>query len=111
MHKSPDASTFNGDDGLERIIDERMQFGSLGVVNRNDPSLAFIFPGSEGEKTYVAGRSDSKRWALRSHPVKSGVRHEYTLLIDILQTGTFPQALTSTWRDCYLGVCPFVGKG
>lgn len=108
IHKSPNGSTFLGDRGLERVVDERMQFGSLGVIAQHQAGLAFVFPGSEGEKTYIAGRSDQKRWALRSHPVKSDVCHEYTLLIDAQKTPTFPVALTTSWRDGYTALAPSV---
>jgi hypothetical protein len=109
-HKNPDAKTFAGEDGLQRIIDERMQFGSLGIYNPRRPTLAFCFPGTEGQMTYVYGSSVQKRWALRSHPVREGVRHKYQLLIRLSQTKDFGHALADTWRQFYADFNPPLAK-
>ncbi|MGO8747597.1 MAG: NPCBM/NEW2 domain-containing protein [Thermoguttaceae bacterium] len=105
-HKNPNAKTFAGEDGLQRIIDERMQFGSLGIYDRRRPTLAFSFPGTEGQMTYVYGSSVQKRWALRSHPVKEMVRHKYELLIRLSHTQDFGRALADTWRQFYADFNP-----
>ncbi len=47
---SPDARTFSGEDLLPRLVDERMQFGSLGVERTDGVSMGFLFPGSEGRR-------------------------------------------------------------
>jgi hypothetical protein len=48
VHAAAEPTTFNGDRGVERIVDERIQFGSIGVRHLDGTSLAFMFPGSEG---------------------------------------------------------------
>jgi hypothetical protein len=79
VHQQPDGSTYKGEDFSKRLIDVRMQFGSIGFVNRgtsndasndatndatNDASndsisddsllqIAFQYPGSEGGHTYI----------------------------------------------------------
>lgn len=101
-HESPDARTFAGEDFLPRIIDERMQFGSLGLQkSRKSICAGFLFPGSEGEKTYIAGGSTARRWALRSHPVKAGAAQSYTLVLRLDKQPGYPQAVKSAWRYCY----------
>ena len=100
-HSNPDGATFSGEDGLERIVDDRMQFGSLGLFPTRIPSLAFVFPGTEGPMTYVHGAHAQKRSSLRSHPVKTGVHHKYELVLSISRTPTYGQAVTDAWRNSF----------
>jgi len=81
VHSNPDGATFLEEGGLQRIVDDRMQFGSLGLYASRTHSIAFVFPGTEGAKTYVSGASQQKRWSLRSHPVRSDVQHSYDLIV------------------------------
>jgi hypothetical protein len=95
-------TTFAGENGLSRIIDARMQFGALGVQNMVRPSPEFVFPGMEGERSYIAGPAvDGRRWAYRSHPVAVGVAHRYRLLIQVGRTPDFSAAVRRTWRTVY----------
>lgn len=104
-HLQPDGATFAGEDGLARLVDARLQFGSLGVINdefANAPQLAFQFPGSEGERTYTFGaRAENNRWALRSHPLRAGVPHRFRLRFSLGQTPGFADAVRSTWKAAY----------
>lgn len=100
IHADSDPTTFVGEAGTDRIVDERMQFGSLGVRQIGGTSLAFMFPGSEGGRNHV-DRRNSNVWALRSHPVKSGVRHHYRLLIGFSKTDAYPDAVESTWKQAF----------
>ncbi len=101
-HLDGDPATFAGEDGLDRIIDARMQFGALGIQNTDRPSPTFLFPGTEGERTYIYGSSrQGNRWAYRSHPVRAGVPHHYRLLIWASKTPDFPAAVRDTWRTVY----------
>ena len=104
-HLDPDGATFAGEDGLARIVDERLQFGSIGVLNDNSaagPQLCFLFPGSEGERTYIfGGKPENNRWALRSHPVRAGFSHRYRLAFALHQTAGYPAAVRATWRAFY----------
>ena len=53
-HRKPNGATFTGEDFTKRITDERMQFGSLGALqDKGKLELAFQFPGSEGDRTYI----------------------------------------------------------
>jgi len=94
--------TFAGEDGLDRIIDARLGFGSLGILSAGSPSPVFQFPGTEGERTYIYGSSlDGNRWAYRSHPVTAGFSHRYRRLLQMERTPDFPAAVRRTWLTAY----------
>ena len=102
-HLGGDPATFAGEDGLNRLIDARMQFGAIGIQNTRGPAPTFLFPGTEGERTYTYGGSlKGNRWAYRSHPVRVGVAHNYRLLIQVGHTADFPEALRRAWRAAYV---------
>ena len=101
-HLEGSPETFAGEDGLNRIVDARMQFGSLGIQNADRPASTFLFPGTEGERTYTYGSSpNGGRWAYRSHPVQKGVSHHYKLLIQLQDMPNFPAAVRQSWRTVY----------
>jgi len=102
IHRDAVPSTFAGEDGLKRIIDERIRFASVGVhCVRNRPGLALWYPGSEGEKTYVWGPSAERRWAARSHPVRAGFSHSYRIVLRLNHTPDYANALRGAWRFAY----------
>jgi len=101
-HLDGDPATFAGEDGLERIIDARLQFGAVGIQNTDGPAPTFLFPGTEGERTYTYGGSlEGDRWARRSHPVQAGLAHHYRLLIQVSRAPDFPAAVRRAWRTAY----------
>lgn len=96
-------TTFKGEFGAGHFINAQMQFASLGfsLVNRR-PALAYCYPGSEGERTYADGQSfPEKRWARRSHPIKTGVKHDYTIELQFAAALDFPQALENHWKGAF----------
>ncbi len=95
--ETSEPTTISGDRGVERVVDERMQFGSIGVRQLEGTSLAFMFPGSEGERNHVDRRA-SDQWAQRSHPVKPGIAHHYKLVIRFSQTASYADAVATTWQ-------------
>ncbi|MCA9136162.1 MAG: hypothetical protein KDB00_05370 [Planctomycetales bacterium] len=97
IHCNADPTTFAGEGGLQQAVDPRMQFGSLGVRQRDETSLVFMFPGSEGQRNHVL-RHSRKTWANRSHPVTSGVQHRYDLVVSFLSTPTYAKTVQSSWR-------------
>jgi hypothetical protein len=113
LHLRPDGRTLPNEDFTARIVDRDLQFGSMGVVNAPAggalpaPALAFEFPGSEGERTYVY---DPLRggWANRSHPVAVGVPHAYTLRFSWANDGGggFFGAARAAWRDAWAAFSP-----
>lgn len=99
-HVQADPTTFAGDQGPDPVVDERLQFGSLGVVRRDQLSLAFMFPGSEGEKNRTPG-GKKKSWALRSHPVRAGVVHRYRLMMSATTTASYPALVEHAWKQAF----------
>ncbi|RYD20464.1 MAG: hypothetical protein EOP88_14975 [Verrucomicrobiaceae bacterium] len=100
VHAAAEPATFSGDRGKERVTDARLQFGSIGVRQLEGTSLAFLFPGSEGEKNHVFRRAPDG-WAHRSHPVKSGTPHHYKLVIRFSKTASYPEAVETTWKHAF----------
>ncbi|MES2475540.1 MAG: hypothetical protein V4640_07150 [Verrucomicrobiota bacterium] len=100
IHANAVPETFDGESGVGRIIDERMKFGSIGVRQLETTSLMFLFPGSEGEKNHV-DRRDRDRWALRAHPVRQGIRHDYQLVIALSKTPDYSAAIAETWKSAF----------
>ena len=122
VHLEPDGASFAGEDGVARIIDGRMLFGSLGVVRVGAARrLAFVFPGSEGDRTYVREgasplprgtprrrRVSTSGWANRSHPLRAEyAAHRYTLRFTVTPTSaTYDDALERTWRRAFDEAAP-----
>lgn len=100
-HKDPDGSTFTGEDGLNRVIDSRLKFASIGMQNNTQPSIGILFPGSEGERTGIYGMSTTKRWAYRSNPVTLNYTQRYTLALSLTSETSFDNALKNTWINYY----------
>lgn len=96
-------ATFKGEFGTGHIVNTEMKFASLGFyLGNKHASLAYCYPGSEGERTYADGVSyREKRWAKRSHPVKPGVEHNYTIQLCFSKSTDFPQALEEHWKVAF----------
>lgn len=99
IHSEPDGATFKEEDGLKRVIDGRMKFGSLGFYDKRAPKLGFTYPGTEGERTGIFGMSPQRRWALRSHPVTAGFEQNYNLIVSLSHQSRFEDALATTWSQ------------
>jgi len=100
-HHHPDGATFKEEDGLNRIIDARMQFAALGLENKSQPLVGLTFPGSEGERTGVYGMLAAKRWAWRSHPLQEGFIQRYEVAFSLTKQADYPTALRNTWDTFY----------
>lgn len=109
-HLAPDGSTCVADYAGGRVIDARIQVASLGVHAQAAPTVAFWYPGSEGQRTYCPGADGSvdpgHRWAERFHPVRADVPHAYRLLITLARHADFPRAMRATWRTAYAQIAP-----
>ena len=108
VHVAPDGGTLPDEDFTARIVDARLQFGSIGFLNGAPASfsLAFQFPGSEGDRTYVWRPADG--WANRSHPLQPGVPHAYTLDFrwDGNTSSSYGAAVTRAWRAEFAAAAP-----
>ena len=107
-HFHPDGSTFVGEDYLNRIVDARMQFASLGMENKTQPAVGLLFPGTEGQRTLILGGSTNQAWALRAHPVTANFTHAYSIVTRLTVEPDFPTALKDTWDATYTQFNPAV---
>ena len=82
------------------LVNASLQYGSLGVHKRPDgtPTVGFLFPGSEGEVNYIRRKQP---WVRRSHPVRPGVVHRYTLLLRLGKSADFAAAMADSWRAVF----------
>ena len=74
-------------------------------------SLAFQFPGSEGDRTYVsAGSSNADGWANRRHPLTPGFSHNHTLEFSWSAANeSYAAAVTRAWRAEFAAFAPRAG--
>jgi len=111
MHIDAHPETFYGENGLHRIVDERMQFGSLGFVQTGDVSVQFVFPGIEGERTYTGSLGDKeKSFSYRSHPARKDIAHTYRLVFGTNETGDFASFVEKCWKQAWNRYNPPVHK-
>lgn len=122
VHLRPDGASFAGEGGTARIVDGRMLFGSIGIVQTGSRgrALAFQFPGSEGDRTYIRQGAPLPRgemrhslvgstgWANRSHPLQPGfASHCYELRFTVDDAATsYDAALERTWRRAWSEAAP-----
>ncbi|THF73790.1 discoidin domain-containing protein [Cohnella fermenti] len=78
------------------LVDGSIQFGSLGIRKEAQPSLDFVYPGMEGEKSYLSGG-----WTRRSHPVEANFSQEYELVLKFSSGTDYNAAMETTWRYYY----------
>lgn len=97
VHKDPDGSTFKEERGLDRIIDGRMKFASVGLHNNSNPEVGITYPGSEGKKSYL-GQSG---WAYRNHPMNKDFQQTYKIAFRLTQEDSYTSALKQTWDTYY----------
>lgn len=100
-HKDPEGDTFMGEDGLNRVIDGRLKFASVGMSDRDRPLVGVWYPGTEGERTGVYGNSTQRRWAPRSHPVIANYVQDYNMAMRLTYEVDFLDAMKNTWAAYY----------
>lgn len=92
-------TSFAGESGGKRLIDERIQIGAFGLLNAGHLEPSFSFPGTEDERPLLAPDSPiGPRFAPRSHPVKVGVAHNYTLHFGVAHPPTFANMVETTTK-------------
>ncbi|MCX7011579.1 MAG: hypothetical protein NTW86_03265 [Candidatus Sumerlaeota bacterium] len=93
------------DQGLPRVVDAGMAFGSLGFTRDDSLNMVFYYPGSEGVRTFIqrqgGPKGPNKTWALRSDPAKQGHSQSYTLCLIASSTDSFAAAMKASWRTAY----------
>lgn len=112
VHTDAYPESFYGETGVDRIVDARMQFGSLGFAETGEHSFLFVFPGIEGEKTYTGRFPDGmqKGFSYRSHPVKEGVKHAYRLSFGFQRVTDYPELVETVWKQAWAYYRPAVHK-
>ena len=116
VHLYPNGSTIPNEDYTTRIIDADLQFGSLGFININNNvlndtqlSIAFQYPGTEGDRTYIGGGIGG--WANRSHPIDVSVLHEYSLQFSYqFNSASFYETAKNAWRETFNLFTPVLSK-
>jgi len=92
-------TTFAAESGPTRLIDERLQVGAIGFLNAGHLEAAFSFPGTEDERQVLGpGTPTGTRFEPRSHPIRTGVRHTYSLHFGVLQTGSFARLVEQSMK-------------
>ncbi|HTN38960.1 MAG TPA: hypothetical protein VL053_17900 [Arachidicoccus sp.] len=100
-HKDPDGTTFKEEDGLNRVIDGRMKFASVGMTGNTQPMVGLWYPGTEGERTGVYGYAASRRWAPRANPVNVNFIQHYSMAMRMTYELNFTDAMKNTWKAYY----------
>jgi hypothetical protein len=112
VHRQPNGASFTGENFAKRIVDSRMQFGSVGVLSGAGSSpagrleVALQFPGSEGSRTYICCHAD---WANRSHPVQPDFEHSYQVRLTLDPGGpshSYGGAVRAAWREAFAEAAP-----
>ena len=113
-HCDPIGTTCLADYAPNRVVDERIQVASLGIWSHENPAVSFCYPPMEGERSYLRGKSsgqdakDHKRWVERFHPVQTGIKHSYKILIGLSVETNFPVAMRHAWRTAYDEAPPLI---
>ena len=100
-HGHPDGSTFPAENTAETVIDARMRFASLGVVQENGIGLAIAYPGVEEDHSRMAGGKNDFQPSQRFHPVLQGFTQHYHVIVHLSLQPTFDDALSDAWRSGY----------
>lgn len=108
-HAEIDGATIAADctarDGGETLVDERLRYASLGgVLGPDGLEIGLWYPGTEGEYTHSSGPLPLKRphqWRWRLHPVRRGLKHEYTVRLRLGTSASFTDMVASVWRAAW----------
>lgn len=117
VHCHPSGATTVADYTAARVVNPAIRVASLGIRDAQaNAAVAFLFPGSEGQRSYLRSRRSGRTrsiptgWVERFHPVQSGTRQAYTLLIGVSQQPDFPRAMRWAWRLAYEHTPPPTAK-
>ncbi len=98
------------DTGVQTMVDERFQFGALGVhLASGHHEQGFWFPGTEGEVTYRGNTypdGQLRMWRRRYHPVQNGLLHQYRVQFRFSRGENFPAYYRDAWRWAYENLKP-----
>ena len=112
VHLHPDGGTCPGDERPGPLVDARLQFAALGVSVPAQPEVSLVYPGTEGERTYLhpPRQRPPAGGATRFHPVRADVRHAYQIMFSLDRDAGFPLAMRRAWRAAYALAQPVVAR-
>lgn len=87
------------------VVDSSLQYASLGISAEEETIIKYIYPGSEGETSYL---EPSGGWAGRAHPVRSGVTHQYQITVHFGEGRDCYERMRREWRHWYAHFRPEV---
>ena len=107
-HDDPDGGTIAADARVDRLINARLRFGSIGLRREQGGPLrlAFRFPGTECEQTSIGGFQPARRTAERLHPLVVGATQHYELTLRSGDAGDLAEQLRDAWRDAFARARP-----
>lgn len=97
-HKAPVPDTKVLEQSADWIVDETLQYASLGIRAEKNISVRYVYPGNEGEVNYI---DRSVSWAKRAHPVRPGVPHSYECCILTGSGKDSYERMKNVWRHWY----------
>lgn len=106
-HLDPHVSSGVNTRSSDWLVSGLIQYASLGVARLPDPRIGMVFPGIEGNASYVNHRA---LFIYRSHPVQVGFTQRYSLIFRLTKTSSYAQELTSEWRFFYRLFDPIVAS-
>lgn len=110
LNPAPDgASTFTETKLSEdTMIDNRFQFGAMGVWENEDKHIefGFCFPGTVELYRYKANSAFKPRTIKRYHPIIEEVSHNYTLKYRIGHDESFRDVTRNSWRWAWNNLKP-----
>lgn len=98
VHAGPEPDTGISETDAGCLIDETLQYASLGITVDREPMVKYVYPGSEGDVNYL---DKAVSWAWRHHPVRKGVAHAYRFRIQFGSGRDSYERMRQEWRRNY----------
>jgi hypothetical protein len=92
------------------MIDDRFQFGSLGVwQNKNNPiEFGFMFPGTMSLYSFGSNALSNPQWIRRYHPITNEFAQSYKVSFRFGIRESFPKVIHNSWRWAWNTLKPAV---
>lgn len=94
-HYGQEPSTGISDSTPGWVVNNTVQYASLGIHQNPQPDLDICYPGEEGQINYL---SPSLPWVRRSSPLSADADHSYSVVLHLSQTSDYNQAMEETWE-------------
>ncbi len=97
-HVDPDGRTVTNEDLTRPKVDGRMQFAAIGMQDDRRPLAGVLYPGTEGQTTYICC---DEPFARRAHPVTADFTQTYNVAVRLTTETDFVSARENTWTHYY----------